>query len=136
MQAYRWVIDSRDEATEQRLNNLKDPFSVYRCHTIMNCTKTCPKVGHCESLLCEFPIRPPNPHLTFVSLAPESWQVDRRAEETDDELLQETGPGAHRKGLGRLLGRLLCLGDKLKCSDLELGPLDLAILVGACTRLV
>ena len=44
MQAYRWVIDSRDEATEQRLNNLKDPFSVYRCHTIMNCTKTCPKV--------------------------------------------------------------------------------------------
>ena len=43
MQAYRWIIDSRDEATEQRLNKLKDPFSVYRCHTIMNCTKTCPK---------------------------------------------------------------------------------------------
>lgn len=43
MQAYRWVIDSRDQATEQRLNDLKDPFSVYRCHTIMNCTKTCPK---------------------------------------------------------------------------------------------
>lgn len=45
MQAYRWVIDSRDEATEERLNRLKDPFSVYRCHTIMNCTKTCPKVS-------------------------------------------------------------------------------------------
>lgn len=43
MQAYRWVIDSRDEATEERLNRLKDPFSVYRCHTIMNCTRTCPK---------------------------------------------------------------------------------------------
>ncbi|XP_055309730.1 succinate dehydrogenase [ubiquinone] iron-sulfur subunit, mitochondrial [Sitodiplosis mosellana] len=43
MQAYRWVIDSRDESTEERLNRLKDPFSVYRCHTIMNCTKTCPK---------------------------------------------------------------------------------------------
>ncbi|RWS01466.1 mitochondrial complex succinate-ubiquinone oxidoreductase subunit B-like protein [Dinothrombium tinctorium] len=43
MQAYRWVIDSRDEATEQRLDRLRDPFSVYRCHTIMNCTKTCPK---------------------------------------------------------------------------------------------
>jgi len=43
MQAYRWVIDSRDENTEQRLKRLQDPFSVYRCHTIMNCTKTCPK---------------------------------------------------------------------------------------------
>lgn len=43
MQAYRWVIDSRDEATQERLDRLKDPFSVFRCHTIMNCTKTCPK---------------------------------------------------------------------------------------------
>jgi len=43
MQAYRWIIDSRDEATAERLEKLKDPFSVYRCHTIMNCTKTCPK---------------------------------------------------------------------------------------------
>uniref|UniRef100_A0A3G2KX46 Succinate dehydrogenase [ubiquinone] iron-sulfur subunit, mitochondrial n=1 Tax=Phenacoccus solenopsis TaxID=483260 RepID=A0A3G2KX46_9HEMI len=43
MQAYRWVVDSRDEATEQRLNNLQDPFSLFRCHTIMNCTRTCPK---------------------------------------------------------------------------------------------
>ncbi|GFV03947.1 succinate dehydrogenase iron-sulfur subunit, mitochondrial [Trichonephila clavipes] len=43
MQAYRWVIDSRDQATEERLDRLRDPFSVYRCHTIMNCTKTCPK---------------------------------------------------------------------------------------------
>ena len=43
MQAYRWVIDSRDEATDKRLERLKDPFSVYRCHTIMNCTRTCPK---------------------------------------------------------------------------------------------
>lgn len=43
MQAYRWIIDSRDESTEARLDKLKDPFSVYRCHTIMNCTRTCPK---------------------------------------------------------------------------------------------
>ncbi|KAK9501429.1 hypothetical protein O3M35_012152 [Rhynocoris fuscipes] len=43
MQAYRWVIDSRDEATQERLDKLKDPFSVFRCHTILNCTKTCPK---------------------------------------------------------------------------------------------
>ncbi|CAB3367629.1 Hypothetical predicted protein [Cloeon dipterum] len=43
MQAYRWIIDSRDEVTAERLDRLKDPFSVYRCHTIMNCTRTCPK---------------------------------------------------------------------------------------------
>jgi len=43
MQAYRWIIDSRDESTKARLDQLRDPFSVYRCHTIMNCTRTCPK---------------------------------------------------------------------------------------------
>ena len=43
LQAYRWVIDSRDEATGERLDDLEDPFRLYRCHTIMNCTKTCPK---------------------------------------------------------------------------------------------
>lgn len=43
MQAYRWIIDSRDEQQAERLDKLRDPFSVYRCHTIMNCTKTCPK---------------------------------------------------------------------------------------------
>uniref|UniRef100_A0A673KX07 Succinate dehydrogenase [ubiquinone] iron-sulfur subunit, mitochondrial n=1 Tax=Sinocyclocheilus rhinocerous TaxID=307959 RepID=A0A673KX07_9TELE len=43
MQAYRWMIDSRDDFTEERLSKLQDPFSLYRCHTIMNCTKSCPK---------------------------------------------------------------------------------------------
>merc|ERR1712227_799428 len=43
MQAYRWMIDSRDDKIGERLDKLRDPFSVYRCHTIMNCTKTCPK---------------------------------------------------------------------------------------------
>ena len=43
LQAYRWIADSRDEATGQRLDDLDDPFKVYRCHTIMNCTNTCPK---------------------------------------------------------------------------------------------
>merc|ERR1711936_626365 len=43
MQAYRWIIDSRDHQSKERLDRLRDPFSVYRCHTIMNCTKTCPK---------------------------------------------------------------------------------------------
>ncbi|WBU60954.1 succinate dehydrogenase iron-sulfur subunit [Paracoccus albus] len=41
--AYRWIIDSRDEATPERLDQLEDPFKLYRCHTIMNCTNTCPK---------------------------------------------------------------------------------------------
>ena len=43
LQAYRWLIDSRDEARAERLENLEDPFKLYRCHTIMNCAKVCPK---------------------------------------------------------------------------------------------
>jgi succinate dehydrogenase / fumarate reductase iron-sulfur subunit len=43
LQAYRWLADSRDEATGERLDNLEDPFRLYRCHTIMNCAQTCPK---------------------------------------------------------------------------------------------
>jgi succinate dehydrogenase (ubiquinone) iron-sulfur subunit len=58
MQAYRWIIDSRDNATAERLDKMRDPFSVFRCHTIMNCTRTCPKglnpgkaIAHIKSLL-------------------------------------------------------------------------------------
>jgi succinate dehydrogenase / fumarate reductase iron-sulfur subunit len=43
LQAYRWLADSRDEAAGERLDELDDPFRLYRCHTIMNCTQTCPK---------------------------------------------------------------------------------------------
>ena len=43
LQSYRWIADSRDEATGKRLDSLNDPFRLYRCHTIMNCTNTCPK---------------------------------------------------------------------------------------------
>ena len=43
LHAYRWVIDSRDEAKGERLDELEDPFRLYRCHTIMNCTQACPK---------------------------------------------------------------------------------------------
>ena len=43
LQAYRWLADSRDEATGERLDNLADPSRLYRCHTIMNCAKACPK---------------------------------------------------------------------------------------------
>ena len=43
LNAYRWINDSRDEATGERLDELEDPFKLYRCHTIMNCTEACPK---------------------------------------------------------------------------------------------
>ena len=43
MQSYRWIADSRDDATTERLEDLNDSFKLYRCHTIMNCAKTCPK---------------------------------------------------------------------------------------------
>lgn len=41
---FRWIVDSRDEYTKERLEQFHDTFSLYRCHTIMNCTKVCPKV--------------------------------------------------------------------------------------------
>jgi succinate dehydrogenase / fumarate reductase iron-sulfur subunit len=43
LNAYRWISDSRDDATGERLDQLEDPFKLYRCHTIMNCTEACPK---------------------------------------------------------------------------------------------
>jgi succinate dehydrogenase / fumarate reductase iron-sulfur subunit len=43
LQAWRFLADSRDQATSERLDELDDPFRLYRCHTILNCTRTCPK---------------------------------------------------------------------------------------------
>jgi len=43
LNAYRWISDSRDDAIDERLDELEDPFKLYRCHTIMNCTSACPK---------------------------------------------------------------------------------------------
>ncbi|KAJ2813231.1 succinate dehydrogenase complex, subunit B, partial [Coemansia sp. 'formosensis'] len=43
LQAYRWMADSRDQHLPERLSQMENAFSVYRCHTIMNCTRTCPK---------------------------------------------------------------------------------------------
>jgi succinate dehydrogenase / fumarate reductase, iron-sulfur subunit len=60
LQSYRWIVDSRDEATGERLDALEDPFKLYRCHTIMNCTKACPKglnpakaIGEIKRLIVE-----------------------------------------------------------------------------------
>ena len=43
LQAYRWIIDSRDEDRKERLRKVADELKLYRCHTIMNCTNACPK---------------------------------------------------------------------------------------------
>ncbi len=43
LQAYRFIVDSRDQATSERLDNLEDPYRLFRCHTIMNCVDVCPK---------------------------------------------------------------------------------------------
>ena len=43
LQSYRWLADSRDQHTGERLDRLDDPFRLYRCHTIINCTNACPK---------------------------------------------------------------------------------------------
>jgi len=43
LQAYRFIADSRDQATSERLDNLEDPYRLFRCHTIMNCVDVCPK---------------------------------------------------------------------------------------------
>jgi succinate dehydrogenase / fumarate reductase iron-sulfur subunit len=58
LQAYRFLADSRDQATEERLSKLDDPFSVFRCHGIQNCVNVCPKglnptraIGHIRSML-------------------------------------------------------------------------------------
>jgi len=60
MQAYRWIEDSRDDMTEKRLEGLDDAFKLYRCHTIMNCTRVCPKhlnpgkaIAHIKKRLAE-----------------------------------------------------------------------------------
>jgi succinate dehydrogenase / fumarate reductase iron-sulfur subunit len=60
LQANRWIQDSRDEATGERLDQLEDTYKLYRCHTIMNCTKTCPKglnpakaIGEIKQLLAK-----------------------------------------------------------------------------------
>jgi len=58
LQAWRFLADSRDQATEERLDNLEGPFRLFRCHTIMNCVEACPKglnptraIGHIKQLM-------------------------------------------------------------------------------------
>src|ERR1700674_3279125 len=57
LQATRWVKDSRDEATGERLDNLEDPFRLYRCHTIMNCAKACPKSLNPSEAIAELKLK-------------------------------------------------------------------------------
>jgi succinate dehydrogenase / fumarate reductase, iron-sulfur subunit len=60
LQSYRWLADTRDQHTGERLDRLEDPFRLYRCHTIMNCTRTCPKglnparaISHTKQMMAE-----------------------------------------------------------------------------------
>ncbi len=74
MQMYRWVVDSRDGATAERLKFVDDPMKLYRCHTIMNCTNVCPK-GLNPGMIHftpPYPFTPPSrfsrPHLSCDSM--------------------------------------------------------------------
>ncbi|RCN44723.1 succinate dehydrogenase [ubiquinone] iron-sulfur subunit [Ancylostoma caninum] len=65
MQAYRWITDSRDDYAKERLARMHDAYSAFKCHTIMNCTKTCPKhlnpakaIGEIKSLLTGIKTKP------------------------------------------------------------------------------
>ncbi|KAE9549592.1 hypothetical protein FO519_007188 [Halicephalobus sp. NKZ332] len=65
MQSYRWIIDSRDDKHAERLNRMTDAFSAFKCHTILNCTKTCPKhlnparaIGEIKKLLTGVSTKP------------------------------------------------------------------------------
>ena len=60
LQAWRFLADSRDQATGERLDGLEDPYRLFRCHTIMNCTDVCPKelnpakaIGHIKQMLAK-----------------------------------------------------------------------------------
>ncbi|MEK7697005.1 MAG: 4Fe-4S dicluster domain-containing protein, partial [Pseudomonadota bacterium] len=60
LQSWRFLADSRDQATGERLDELEDPYRLFRCHTIMNCTDVCPKelnpakaIGHIKQLLAK-----------------------------------------------------------------------------------
>lgn len=66
LHAYRWIIDSRDDNTAERLHNLRDDFKLFRCHTIMNCTISCPRglapsdaIVQLKRLVAELDKRPP-----------------------------------------------------------------------------
>ncbi len=68
LQAYRFLVDSRDTATEERLAALEDPFSVFRCRGIMNCVSVCPRglnptraIGHIRNMLLERAVQPSPP---------------------------------------------------------------------------
>lgn len=65
MQSYRWIIDSRDDYSNERLHRMHDGYSAFKCHTILNCTRTCPKhlnpakaIGEIKSLLTGFAKKP------------------------------------------------------------------------------
>lgn len=86
MQAYRWITDSRDDATVERLENLKDAYSLYRCHSILNCTMVCPKglnpalaISEIRKLLTGL-VKRPNPEMNPVGNRPPKTAEIKRTE--------------------------------------------------------
>ena len=76
LQATRWVKDSRDEATGERLDNLEDPFRLYRCHTIMNCAKACPKGLNPSEAIAELKLQ--DGRAADLTRFPAKWFSHRR----------------------------------------------------------
>lgn len=70
LQSYRWLADSRDAKKEERLKFLDDAFKVYRCHTIMNCSKTCPKVRRAVNTAPHPPVPPTASRASWQHLNP------------------------------------------------------------------
>ena len=91
--AYRWIVDSRDEATGERLDALEDPFRLYRCHTIMNCTEACPKdlnpakaIGAIKQMLARAPALDDVPRAAPMPAAARArlaWRCRRGMRELD-----------------------------------------------------
>src|SRR2546430_1473114 len=86
LQATRWVKDSRDEATGERLDDLEDPFRLYRCHTIMNCAKACPKSLNPSEAIAELKLKLVERHPPEV-LEPEPDMSPEEAEQARKDYL-------------------------------------------------
>ena len=84
MQAYRWIDDSRDTMTKERLEDLDDAFKLYRCHTIMNCTKTCPKHLNPGKAIAQIKKKISEMHWFFLSLAVHKMQSFHSVREKDE----------------------------------------------------
>ena len=99
LQAYRWLADSRDEATGERLDQLEDPFRLYRCHTIMNCANVCPKGLNPAKAIAE----------TKKLIAERAGVSDGPSDRSSEGLMEDVGVPRRRDARSRQ-SRLVQLG--------------------------